>query len=129
MFGLAFQSEVLVYDPYLSAQARTKWTESLPRVRFIEDLDDLLGEADIVSLHLPLTKGTTNLIAMDQLKRMKRSAILVNSARGGIVNEDDLAEALEQNLIFGAGLDAFANEPPSKEKYERFCKLDNVVLT
>lgn len=128
---MAFRSNVIVYDPYLSDKARKMWTDTLGegRVTIALKLEDLLSQADIVSLHVPLTSGTRNLISARELGQMKRSAILINSARGGIVNEADLATALEQGQIFGAGLDAFDSEPPSLEKHERFCKLDNVVLT
>lgn len=130
MFSLAFRSNVIVHDPYLSDRARKTWTDELgERVTIVSSLEDVLAQADIVSLHVPLTSITRDLISARELGLMKNSAILINSARGGIVNEADLAFALEQGEIFGAGLDAFESEPPSREKHERFCKLDNVVLT
>ena len=75
--------------------------------------------ADYVSLHMPLTKETKNLINYSTLKQMKKNAIIVNTARGGIINEIDLDKALNENLIFGAGLDVFEKEPVN---------LDNPLL-
>lgn len=131
MFSLAFGAKIIIYDPYLSTAALKTWTETVGKdnVSVASDLQSMLSQADIVSLHVPLTKSTRNLISATELSQMKDSAILVNTSRGGIINEDDLATALEQGQIFGAGLDAFDSEPPSREKYERFCRLDNVVLT
>lgn len=81
--------------------------ESYPRL----ELEDLLSQADIVSIHAPLTQHTANLIDEPQLSLMKPSAILVNVARGGIVNEDALADALNDGTIAGAVLDVFVHEP------------------
>ncbi len=74
-------------------------------------LDELLKTSDIVSVHAPLNEQTNGLLAMTQLKQMKPTAILVNVGRGGIVNEQDLVTALEQNTIAGCGLDVFTKEP------------------
>lgn len=74
-------------------------------------LHQLLQESDIVSIHAPLTPQTENLIGYQALKQMKKTAILVNVARGGIIHEEDLAKALNEDLIAGAGLDVFAREP------------------
>lgn len=84
------------------------------------DLDELLGTSDVVSIHAPLNENTDNLIGYDQLSQMKPSAILVNTGRGGIVNEQDLARALDEELISGAALDVFDNEP---------IKADNPLLS
>jgi glyoxylate reductase len=78
---------------------------------YIADLDDLLGLADIVSLHVPLSAETRHLIGGAELRRMKPSAVLVNTARGPVVDEVALAEALETGTIFAAGLDVFEAEP------------------
>lgn len=79
------------------------------------DLAELLKTSDVVSIHAPLNENTDNLIAYDQIKKMKRSAILINTGRGRIVNEADLAKALDKELIAGAALDVFEQEPMSKE--------------
>lgn len=78
---------------------------------YISTLDDLLSQSDVVSLHCPLTAQTKGLIGKSQLKKMKSTSILVNTARGPVVNEEDLADALEDGTIGGAGLDVFEKEP------------------
>ncbi|HZK61896.1 MAG TPA: D-glycerate dehydrogenase [Anaerovoracaceae bacterium] len=93
--------------------------------KFVE-LDELLREADIVTIHAPFTKQTEDLISKRELALMKKSAIFINAARGGFVNEDDLIEALKNRDIWGAGLDVFKNEPHIKSE---IFKLDNVVLS
>ena len=75
------------------------------------DLDELLSTSDVVSIHAPLNENTDNLISAEQLSLMKPSALLINTGRGGIVNETDLAQALDSESIGGAALDVFENEP------------------
>ena len=74
--------------------------------------DEVLAQSDVISLHVPLTPATRNLIGLEQLRRMKRTAILINTARGGLVDERALAQALREGLIAGAGFDVLTNEPP-----------------
>jgi len=107
----AFGAEVV----YLSTSGRNT---DQPYERL--ELDELLGTSDVVSIHAPLNENTENLIGYDQLTRMKPSAMLVNTGRGGIVNEADLARALDEECIAGAGLDVFENEP---------IKADNQLLS
>lgn len=90
------------------------------------DIDDLIKEADIVSLHVPLLKETTHLINKERLHKMKRTAILINTSRGPVVDEVALVHALQNNIILGAGLDVYEHEP---QMVEGLSKLDNVVLT
>lgn len=93
----------------------------------VTTLEHLLEISDVVSLHVPLSETTKHLIGADQLKRMKRSAILINTARGGLVDTDALVEALGQGEIYGAGLDVFETEPlPADHPLTGF---DNVILT
>lgn len=115
-----FNMEVLGYDPY--------WPESLPVTDRIErvGLEALLKRSDVVTLHCPLTDETRNLIGAAQLAQMKPTAILINTARGGVVDEAALAEALTRGLIAGAGLDAFVVEPLSASP---LAELPNVILT
>lgn len=100
------------------------------QVEFLGDpskLNDLLKESDIVSLHVPLIPSTEHMINRDNLRSMKRNALLINIARGGIVDEDALFVALTEGWIRGAGLDVFAREPVSPN--HRLLKMDNVVVT
>ena len=90
-------------------------------------LDALLAEADVVSLHLPLTEQTAMLIDAAALARMKRGAVLINTARGGLVDQPALAEALANGRLGGAGLDVFVHEP--HDASEPLFQLPNVVLT
>ncbi len=113
--------KVVAYDPFISEEkAAELGVELMP-------LDDLLERADFVSLHLPLTADTRNLIAADQLQRMKKGSRLINCARGGIVEEDDLAAALRDGHLAGAALDVFAEEPPAAD--HPLLTLDNVICT
>lgn len=79
------------------------------------DLDSLLGKSDFVTCHCPLTDETTGLINLDNLRKMKKSAILINTSRGPVVNEEDLAYALNNDIIAGAGLDVLSEEPPKAD--------------
>jgi glyoxylate reductase len=90
-------------------------------------LDELLTESDVVTCHVPLTPETRHLLGRAELRRMKPSAILINTARGAVVDEDALAEALEQGTIAGAGLDVFSREPLDPRHPLRRCR--NVLLT
>ncbi len=105
--ALAFEMQVAVYDPYIS-QARA---DELG-VQRVDSLEQLLGMADVVSLHLPSTAQTRGLINADSLAQMKPGALLVNSARGTLVDEDALLAALESGQLGGLATDVFAQEPP-----------------
>ena len=88
-------------------------------------LSELLKESDIISIHVPLMKTTYHLIGEKELKMMKKNAILLNTARGPIINETALIKALKEHWIFGAGLDVYEHEPKIPEELK---KLDNVIL-
>jgi glyoxylate reductase len=90
------------------------------------DLDALLATSDFVSLHCPLTDATRDLISRERIARMKPGAILVNTSRGPVVDEEAVAEALEDGRLFAAGLDVFRNEPQVSERLRR---AENAVLT
>ena len=103
----AFEMEVVGADPFVSAEAAAAHGVTLV------DSDELLGRADIVSVHVPLTRATRGLIGRRELARLKPGALLVNAARGGIVDEAALAEALADGTVGGAGVDVYEKEPPA----------------
>ena len=116
-----FDMETYVYDPFLDSDY-IKEKNCIP----IEK-DYGLDIADFVSIHLPLNKNTKNFISQKELELMKKSTVLVNTSRGGIVNENDLYQALKSKKIRGAGMDVFISEPP--ESNHPFFQLDNILLT
>lgn len=124
MFRGAFDAPIVAYDPYLPADG---WSD-IEHMR-VQSYADVLAHADILSIHVPLTPETRGMISYEDIRGMKRTAILINASRGGIVNEKDLERALRDGLIWGAGLDAHEQEPPSAEKYGELWKLPNVVST
>jgi D-3-phosphoglycerate dehydrogenase/(S)-sulfolactate dehydrogenase len=107
--ALAMKMRVVAYDPFITPEAAAKLGASLV------DLETLWREADVVSLHVPLTEQTRNLVGAATLAKMKKGAILVNCARGGIVDERALAEALASGHLGGAALDVFEKEPPAPD--------------
>ena len=88
-------------------------------------VDEMLRTCDFLSLHMPLTEETRNIINAASLKTAKKNLIIINTARGGIIHEDDLYEALKNNVIYGAGIDAFEHEPAINSK---LLELDNVIV-
>ena len=126
MFSGALQTPVIAFDPF-APKSGGPW-DHIPHRR-AESLDEILDAADIVTLHLPLSDNTTGIISAPQLKRMKSSAILLNTARGGLVDEDDLVKALEEGSIWGAGFDCHVQEPPTLAKYERLWNCPRFVGT
>lgn len=92
-------------------------------------LQQLYREADIISLHCPLTEQTRNLISREQLQAMKPTALLINAARGGIINETDLLEALTEGWIAGAALDSLETEPPPADHPLLNCGLPQLIIT
>ena len=107
---LGFEMKVFVYDPYISKEI----IENLGGIK-VDDLSEASKEMDAISFHIPLNNKTKNIVNYNLLKSMKRNCIIINAARGGVVNEIDLDRALNENIIFGAGLDVFETEPPSKK--------------
>jgi len=112
--ALALGMTVLAYDPYVKEADGIK----------LVTLDELLAQADYISLHLPKTKESADMIGAEQFAKMKNGVRIVNCARGGIINEDALYEALTSGKVAGAALDVFDNEPPTEWK---LLKLDNVI--
>lgn len=106
----ALGMRVLGYDPFLSREQM----EALG-CKYYADYEDMLPLCDFLTVHVPLTGKTKDMISMPQLEKMKPTAIVINCARGGIVNEHDLVEALEHGTIAGAGIDVYEHEPPSAD--------------
>ncbi len=114
-----FGMTVMAYDPF--------WDEDYARANGIVKAspEEICAQADVISLHLPLTEETRGTIGAPELAQMKPDAILVNTARGGLIDENALLDALAAGRIYGAGVDAFAQEPPEDP---RWFTLENVVL-
>ena len=113
----------VAYDPYLDKDSNL-WKETKNLL-----LDNLLSISDIISLHIPLTKETKNLIDEKKLRLIKNSSVIINTSRGGIIDENSLAKLLKENKIGGAALDVFNEEPINKENAKKFEGLDNLILT
>ena len=118
---LGFDSKVYVYDPFIKKQIiSSKYCQKI-------NLSEGLKLADFITIHMPLNEKTKNLIKKDQFLLMKKNSIIVNTARGGIINEADLLWALQNKEIHSAGLDVFEQEPPKKNN--PLLKNNNIVLT
>ena len=115
-----FSMKVLAYDPFINKQ----YAEEQGIV--VSDFDSLVKESDLISLHLPLNDKTRRIISGEVMARMKRGVILINTARGGLIDENAAHELLRSGHIGGLGLDAYEEEPPGKSP---LFELDNVVLT
>ncbi len=112
--ALGLGMTVIAYDPYV---------KEVPGVQMV-GLDELLAKSDYISLHLPKTKESANMIGKAQFEKMKTGVRIVNCARGGVVDEEALYEALTNGKVAGAAVDVFAEEPPTNWK---LLKLDNVI--
>jgi D-3-phosphoglycerate dehydrogenase len=121
-YHAAFNMKLLAYDPYAPAGS---WPD-IPHER-VSSLEDLLPRVDLLTLHVPLTPETKHLIGRRQLALMKPTAVLVNAARGEIVDEEALYDALTSGRLWGAGLDVFKKEPPTTEN--PLVSLPTVVST
>jgi len=119
--ALGLGLKVLAYDPYVSAEACRR--DGVTKV----ELEILLRESDFISIHTPLTEETRGMIGERELRQMKKTAFLINTARGPILDDLAVARALEEGWIQGAALDVLPQEPPPKDHPLR--KLDNVILS
>jgi D-3-phosphoglycerate dehydrogenase len=117
----AFGMKVIAFDPYV----KEKFADF--DYRFVDDLQDLFRESDFLSLHLPSTPETKGVVNSGSLGLMKKGAYLINTARGDLINEADLADALREKRIGGAALDVFSSEPPEEDS--PFFGLGNIILT
>ena len=118
---LGFESNVYIYDPFVSKKIIEE-----NKCKVIDKIDGI-KLADYISIHLPLNNETKNFIGEKELSLMKETAIIVNTARGGIINEESLVKALVNKKILGAGLDVFEKEPPVKN--HPLFSLDNIILS
>ncbi len=121
--ALGLGIKTVAYDPYLDKDSNL-WKETKNLL-----LDNLLSISDIISLHIPLTKETKNLIDEKKLRLIKNSSVIINTSRGGIIDENSLAKLLKENKIGGAALDVFNKEPINKVNAKKFEGLDNLILT
>ncbi|MEZ5746433.1 MAG: hydroxyacid dehydrogenase [Paracoccaceae bacterium] len=121
--AMALGMSVIAYDPHLDS-SDPAWNMA-QRV----SLDGLLAQSDALSLHVPLTPQTWHIIDAQALTKMKASAVLVNAARGGVVDEDALAASLKADRLSGAALDVFEVEPLTADLGARFTGLTNIILT
>ena len=112
-----FEPEIAYWDPFVT----------LDHYKKVENLADLFAQSDIISIHLPLKEQTKNLITKNELSKLPPHGILINAARGGIVNEEDLITILKEKKIWGAGIDVFKSEPLPADS--PFLSLDNCVCT
>lgn len=115
----AFGMKVIGYDPFI--------TGTVSGIELKEHIDDVFKEADFISLHIPLTEETRNLVDERLLRLMKNTAFILNTSRGGIVDEDALERVLREKTIKGAALDVFAEEPVEEDR--SILELDNLIVT
>ena len=117
----AFEMDAVAYDPYLPEEVATQMGVELT------DLETVLKKADFITIHVPLTPETKHLISYDEFELMKDGAFITNCARGGIIDEEALYDALKNEKIGGAALDVYEEEPPAEDS--KLFELDNIVLT
>ena len=120
--ALAFDMDVYVYDPYVD-----KTTIKKSGAHYVDDFKSILPQMDAVTLHCPKTKETTDMFSAEEFDAMKSTSILINCARGGIVNEKALYDALTNNKIRSAGLDVYDDEPSTSSN--PLFSLDNILLS
>lgn len=119
--AVAFEMRVLGYDPFFSAEKAAKYG-----IEYCENVDDLITECDYLTVHTPLIDATRGIVNAERMAKMKKGARIINCARGGIVDENDLADAIESGHIAGAALDVFTKEPPEDR---RLVDLPQVLTT
>ena len=121
--ALALGMKVLVYDPFTSKEIVEKMGGE-----YISNLDDFWGKCDFITVHVPKTKDTVNMINKDTISKMKKGVRLINCARGGIINETDLKDAINEGQVAGAAIDVYENEPNIQDCPLLECE-GNIVLT
>lgn len=125
MAGLGFRAKVIGYDPYKSSEELAEHG-----IEKYDSLTDLIKECDFISLHAVLNEETKYLIGEHEIKAMKKNAIIINTARGALIDEMALVAALEKKLIAGAGLDVFSQEPLNQVNHalKKLFEMENVIL-
>ncbi|MFD1414366.1 phosphoglycerate dehydrogenase [Oceanobacillus jeddahense] len=115
-----FEMDILAYDLVPDEEYAEK-----SGIQYVNKLEEIFEKADFITLHLPLNEHTEHIVGREQLERMKSTAVLVNTARGGLIDEQALSDALQERLIWGAGIDVFESEPPQNKE---LLELDNIVI-
>jgi len=116
-----FEMKILVSDPYLSKERYKELSiEHLP-------FDDVIKESDIITIHVPVTEETRAMFNLEKFRLMKKTAVIINTARGPVLNNDDLITALKTGIISGAGIDVYETEPPHPDS--EIITMDNVILS
>ncbi len=117
-----FGMNIKYFDPYLGTDIKENF-----HFEKVDSMDELFSFSDFVSIHIPFTKENYHIIGAECLKKMKAGAFLVNTSRGGIIDEDSLSEALNMDVIAGAALDVFEDEPPKPDN--PLLKTENIILS
>ena len=117
----AYEFNIISYDPYVDKEIAAKYNVKLVT------LEELLKESDIITVHAPLTKETKGMFGSEEFKIMKNSAYLINTARGGLIKDNELAQALKEGEIAGAGLDVLEDE--NLNSHHPLTNLENVIIT
>lgn len=120
--ALAFEMKVIGYDPFLSEERAREFG-----IELFREVDDVIDKCDYISVHTPLTPETKGLINAERMKKMRPGTRIINCARGGIIDEADLVEAVQNGTIAGAGLDVYPQEPPPADDPIR--GVDNIITT
>tara|TARA_B100002052_G_C15861735_1_gene590419 strand:- start:355 stop:1278 length:924 start_codon:yes stop_codon:yes gene_type:complete len=118
-----FDTQIIAYDPYLDSSVGNQFNAKLL------NLNEVFKLSDVISVHLPLTKNTKNILNYAAFEKMLKQPIIINSSRGSIVNEEDLIRAYEEKLISGFALDVYNTEPVPKSFLEKIKKNTNCILT
>ena len=119
--AMAFEMNVIAYDPYINEERAKALGVT------VGTFEDVITKSDFITVHMPLTPDTKGMIGMEQMKRMKKGVRLVNCARGGIIDENDLAEAVRSGIVAGAAIDVYTSEPVTKD--HPLVGVPGIVLT
>ncbi len=118
----SFDVNIIAYDPYVKKSDVSKYG-----IEMVDDTDIIYRKSDFITLHVPLTEKTENMIGEEEFKKMKSDAFLINTSRGPVVDENALYEALKNDVIKGAGIDVYSQEPP--ENNNPLFELENLILS